>query len=302
MEKNSVLIIDDSITGIAALSQILHTEYTIYTETNGRDGIKAARELAPDVILLDILMPDLDGFEVLEILQSDSHTKDIPVIFITGLNNVEAEERGLALGASDYINKPFSAGIVGLRIRSQMKILNQMRLIHSISITDPLTGIGNRRHFNSTLETEWRRAMRDNAEISFLIMDIDNFKKFNDKYGHLAGDMVLKMVAERLKSQLKRTTDALARWGGEEFAAILPATGLEGARIVAESLRSSIERAAFVLDNNMPASVTISIGIHSAIPREGGLTAEKLVAAADSALYHAKQNGRNRIIAAADLE
>ena len=133
-------------------------------------------------------------------------------------------------------------------------------------------------------------------------MDIDHFKQFNDKYGHLAGDIILKKVAEKLKGQAQRATDALARWGGEEFAAILPATNLSGARVVAEKCRSSIERTSFVLDDNTHVSVTISIGLHSVLPQNNRvMTLEKFVAAADSALYHAKQSGRNKVCAADDL-
>ena len=302
MEKNTVLIVDDSITNVAILNQILRSEYTIYMENDGESCIKAALELRPDVILLDIMMPGIDGFEVIKILQSEPRTKDIPVIFITGLRDAKAEERGLELGAADYIQKPFSEGIIKLRVRNQMKIINQMRLIHNIGITDALTGIGNRRHFNSSLEIEWMRAMREQSQLSFMIMDIDNFKRFNDTYGHLAGDLVLKKVAKILKSQLMRAADNLARWGGEEFAAILPSTNLEGARIVAEGIRNCIEHAVFILDDGTPASVTLSVGLHTAVPvKEGELTLEKFVAAADNALYHAKRGGRNRVYSVSEI-
>lgn len=300
--KNSVLIVDDEAMNITALSHILKQDYTVYVEKDGFGCIEAARELKPDLILLDILMPAMSGFEVITALKKDDETKDIPVIFVTGLNNAQDEEMGFVLGAVDYINKPFSHAVVKLRVKSQMQILNQMRIIHNISITDALTGIGNRRFFYTQLEQEWLRSLRQQNTISFMMLDIDNFKEFNDTHGHLQGDLVLKETAQILKNSLSRAIDKIARWGGEEFAIILPDTSIDGAQNVAERIRATVESHTFKLDGKSHANLTVSIGINCNSPqRTGEYSLENFVSDADRALYHAKATGRNKVCSVRDI-
>jgi len=302
-KKNTILVVDDEAMNITALSHILKGEYTVYVEKDGAGCIEAAQELMPDLILLDVLMPVMNGFEVIAALKKNEDTKDIPVIFVTGLNNSQDEEMGFTLGAADYINKPLSASVVKLRVRNQIQIINQMRTIRDISITDALTGIGNRRFFYTHLEKEWYRAMRQQTPLSFLILDIDRFKTYNDTYGHLQGDKVLKGVANLILEGFSRAIDKAARWGGEEFAIILPDTTLEGAKVVAERVRATVEEHQFMADENTPTSVTVSIGINCCIPprTEENSSPEAFVSGADKALYHAKNTGRNKVCTVEDI-
>jgi diguanylate cyclase (GGDEF)-like protein len=301
--KNSILVVDDEAMNITALTHILKQDYTVYVEKDGLGCLEAARELTPDLILLDILMPAMNGFEVITSLKKDDLTRDIPVIFVTGLNNAQDEEMGFVLGAADYINKPFSAAVVKLRVKNQIQIINQMRLIHNISITDALTGIGNRRFFYTQLEQEWQRSLRQQTPISFLMLDIDHFKVYNDTNGHMQGDMVLRETAQLIQKGLSRAIDKAARWGGEEFAVILPDTTMEGAQKVAERIRQSIESHTFMMDEITPTKITVSIGINCNVPKRTELyTLETFVSDADKALYHAKATGRNKISTRDDYE
>ena len=297
--KNTVLVVDDEPMNIRALTHILAPDYTIYVEKDGYGCIETARELRPDLILLDVIMPARNGFETIEILKSDIALKDIPVIFVTGLSNPQDEETGFNLGAADYINKPFSPAVVKLRVKNHIHMVNQMREIHSLSVTDTLTGIGNRRHFNNQLEAEWQRGLRQQKPVSFIIFDIDYFKVFNDKYGHIQGDWILKNVSSTIRDALLRPTDILARWGGEEFAVILPDTNLEGAKIVAENIRHKVENAKYLLeleDGQMETKLTVSAGINCAIPsHDNNYTLDRLISDADKALYLSKHNGRNKV-------
>ena len=293
-QKNSVLIVDDEAMNITALSYMLSQEYTIYVEKDGEGAIDTAQKLQPDLILLDIIMPEMSGFDVISKLKEDSRTKDIPVIFITSLNETEDEEKGLICGAADYITKPFNKSTVAVRVRSQMRIVNQMRLINNISITDPLTNVGNRRYFNTILEQEWKRAVRQKSSIALLIIDVDFFKQYNDTYGHIEGDRVLKNVAQSIKGVLARVTDKLARWGGEEFAVILPDTEQDGAIKVAEDIRKCVEGTEIELDCGTTASITISIGVNATVPTRT-CNLDEFISNTDDALYEAKKTGRNKV-------
>ncbi|MCL2202705.1 MAG: diguanylate cyclase [Defluviitaleaceae bacterium] len=303
-EKNSILIVDDSSLNIIALTNILQKDYKFYVEKDGAACVATAQKHVPDLILLDILMPGLDGFEVIQALKKNSVTKDIPVIFVTGLDSNQDEERGFMLGAVDYINKPFSPSVVKLRVKNQIQIVNQIRMIHNISITDELTGIGNRRFFYAQLEQEWSHASRHQAYLSFMMIDIDKFKAYNDNYGHMQGDNALRAVAQAIKDCLTRGTDICARWGGEEFAVVLPHTNITGAREVAERVRTHVEALSLPMDNGTLTRVTISVGINALIPPHegGGYNLNNFVSDADRALYHAKATGRNRACAISDLQ
>ncbi|MDR0330778.1 MAG: diguanylate cyclase, partial [Chitinispirillales bacterium] len=232
--KNSILIVDDEKTNLMILTRILGEKYNIFAAKDGAYAIKKAAELKPDLIMLDIVMPGMSGYEVLAALKKQDATREIPVIFITGLTSAEEEEKALSLSAVDYINKPFRPNIVMLRVRNQIRNINQIRTIERLSMIDQLTEIANRRSFDNRLNQEWRRAIREKTPISLLMLDIDKFKTYNDTYGHLQGDIILRAVAKEIERSLKRPADFAARWGGEEFAALLGNTDAPGALKVAE--------------------------------------------------------------------
>jgi len=292
LEKNSVLVVDDELLNLKMLRSILHEDYTVYTAKDGPTGIEMAVSNNPDLILLDILMPDMDGYEVLARLKSNSNTRRIPVIFITGLDSKAEEEKGLSLEAADYIGKPFSPGIVNLRVRNQIQIINQIRTIEKLSYLDQLTQIPNRRSFDQQILSEWGRAIRDQIPLSLLMIDVDKFKIYNDTYGHLQGDIVLRTVAGTILQTLQRAGDFTARYGGEEFCVLLPGADVVGAMKVADQIREAVQSLNIPCENGVYSSVTISVGVHSLVPKVTN-TIPDLIAKADQALYTAKESGRN---------
>jgi diguanylate cyclase (GGDEF)-like protein len=300
-QKNSILIIDDELLNLKLLVHILEADYTIHTAENGTSGIAKAKELTPDLVLLDIVMPGIDGYEVLAALKSHDTTKQIPIIFITGLASDEDEEKGLALDAVDYISKPFSTKIVKLRVRNQIQIINQLRTIDYLSKIDQLTEIPNRRSFDERINTEWNRAMRDHIPISILMIDVDKFKNYNDTYGHQQGDVVLQTVAKVITKTLMRPTDFAARWGGEEFTVLLSNTALCGALTIAENIRENIENTVIPSTDTANTKVTVSIGVNSLTPMQN-IPIDLFISAADEALYTAKKTGRNKVAYTAAAE
>ena len=274
--------------GVAASPYIL--EYA----KSGEEALQKVGEFKPDLILLDIIMPGMDGFEVLKRLQADQSTRSIPVIIITGLPDENNEEKCFEYGAVDFITKPFRKAIVLARIKTQQKIVEQMQLISLHSLRDPLTNMSNRRDFDIRIKEQWGHAKRNSFPLSFLMMDIDHFKTYNDTYGHQQGDETLKAVAEAIKSALKRDSDTAYRWGGEEFTALLIDTDLPGAMLVARRVRLNVQAASVRnLAGGAPLSVTISVGVATMIPDESN-GIEQMIKLADSALYTAKETGRNR--------
>jgi diguanylate cyclase (GGDEF)-like protein len=292
--KNSVLIVDDENSSIMALTHILSPVYTVYAAKNGQAGIKAAEKYLPDVILLDIIMSEMDGFDTITALKNSEKTADIPVIFVTGLRSAEDEEKGLALGAADYISKPFRQAIVKLRVHNQIKMLNQLRTIEQISLKDQLTNVLNRRGFDNRIHMEWLRTIRAKLPISILLMDVDRFKAYNDTFGHQQGDEVLRAVAMAAAQSLNRPGDFVARWGGEEFVVLLPNTDSAGALNIAERIRINIENAVVPCSDGRETKVTVSIGVNTQLPPHGS-SYDGFISKADKALYKAKETGRNRV-------
>jgi len=293
MRKNSILIVDDEKMNIIALTNILSPEYIVFAAKNGRDAVEIANEYMPDVILLDIVMPDMDGYKVINLLKNSIRTQAIPVIFVSGLHDQSDEERGLILGAADYISKPFSPAIVKIRIQNQIMMINYINTIKHLGMTDQLTDLPNRRSFDERIRMEWNRAIRDKTPVSVLYIDLDKFKNFNDSYGHQQGDVVLRTVAKIFAREVKRSADFVARMGGEEFVVMLMNTEASGALEVAERIRQSVESARIPLSNGHTAGVTISIGVHTQIPAPDSMF-DEFLGCADNALYTAKRTGRNR--------
>ena len=294
--RQRVLIVDDAPENIAVLVEVLRDEYELSVAVDGGTALRiAASETRPDLILLDIIMPGIDGYEVCKKLKVDPATADIPVIFVTAMNEVEDEAKGLELGAIDYISKPVSPPIVSARVRNHLELKRNRDLLKDLSSIDGLTGIANRRRFAESLAGEWKRCTRSRCTLSLLIIDIDFFKDFNDNYGHVAGDACLKRIATALDAAACRVGDLVARYGGEEFCVVLPETDSAGAEKVAETMRTSVEDLNITHTFSQCSDrVTVSIGAASMIPYADA-DPEILMLAADKMLYQAKQHGRNRV-------
>ncbi|RQW81685.1 MAG: diguanylate cyclase, partial [Methylococcus sp.] len=233
-----VLIIDDVSSNIEILGEALSQDYDVRFACSGQEGLDIAVADPPDVILLDVVMPEMDGFEVCRRLKDLDDLQNIPVIFVTARDAEEDQGIGLSLGAVDYITKPFNPALVRMRVRNHAESKRRADLLASLAMIDGLTHLPNRRRFDEQLELEWKHCQRDAVPLSLLLMDIDDFKGFNDHFGHGEGDVCLQRVADALAKAAHRPTDLLARYGGEEFVAILPNTDAIGARQVGERLRA----------------------------------------------------------------
>jgi diguanylate cyclase (GGDEF)-like protein len=294
--KSLILIVDDTPINIQVLAEALRVDYRVKVAASGAAAFEViAKQGAPDLILLDVMMPGMDGYEVCRRLKESPVTKNVPVIFVTAKTDLVDEEQGLRLGAVDYIAKPFHLPIVIARIGNQISLKRKTDLLESLAMLDGLTSIPNRRRFDEALEAEWKRARRNGLPLALIMADVDYFKNFNDHYGHGAGDTCLKKVAAALVEAADRPADLVARYGGEEFVALLPETDLRGAKLFAERFRSGVE--SLQIPHQYSAAspwVTISIGCAFEFPaRDEG--AEGLLEAADRNLYVAKEAGRNRI-------
>ncbi len=294
-EKATILIVDDVPENVMILSRLLGDDYEIRFASSGPDALTTLADGSVDVVLLDVVMPGIDGYEVCRRLKADDRTVDIPIIFITARDDAEDEARGLALGAVDYITKPFNAPIVKARVRTHVELKRKTDLLARMAQLDGLTGIANRRRFDQVLETEWRRGVRAESWLSLIMLDIDHFKSYNDLYGHPAGDHCLKQVAASLEASSTRPEDLAARYGGEEFAVLLPATDLAGALSVAERIRENVRNFAIEhAGSSISPLVTGSFGVASFVPT-ASRSPSQLIAAADGYLYAAKKQGRDRI-------
>ena len=293
-KKQTVLVVDDTPINIQILCEMLGDDYDISFATSGIEALEMIGKEKPDLVLLDVMMPDMNGHEVCKRLKADPLLKEIPVIFITALSQQEDEINGLRAGAVDYISKPFHPDIVRLRVHNQLELKRYRDIYARLSLMDGLTGIANRRAFDEQLQREWLRTQRAQTELSLVMIDIDYFKQFNDSYGHLEGDACLRQVATAMLKSL-RASDFAARYGGEEFVCILPETDSDGALITAERIRSKVESLKIIHATSTASGyVTVSLGVVTFRPEQGD-GALDLVEMADQMLYQAKNSGRNRV-------
>jgi diguanylate cyclase (GGDEF)-like protein len=307
--NDNILLVDDDPSTIQMLGRMLAEVGNLRFATSGKDALRLAHESAPDLVLLDAEMPGMSGFQILEALKADPTLEDVPVIFVTSHSEPAFELTGFELGAADFIAKPVSAPLVVARVKTQLRVKRIADELRRIATIDVLTGVANRRGFDDALAHEWRRARRAGDPLALLMIDVDHFKSFNDRYGHPAGDVCLRAVAQALVSASLRPADLVARYGGEEFVVLLPQTPREGAEHVACSVLDAIDALAIEHDASSAARhVTVSAGIAcydeasecwvepSADSRSADLGAccspIDLVRAADKALYGAKRAGR----------
>jgi diguanylate cyclase (GGDEF)-like protein len=290
-----VLIVDDTPANVEILLGALERDYDTRFATSGEEALALLEDAdKPDLILLDVMMPTMDGHELCRRLKDNPATRGIPVIFVSAKNQIEDQEHGFNLGAVDYIVKPFDLPLVRARVRTHVNLKRRTDLIERLAFVDGLTDIANRRRFDEFLALEWKRAQRSQSLLALIMADIDYFKQYNDHYGHGAGDEVLRRVADSLQGAAARPGDLAARYGGEEFAVVLPNCGMAGACVVAERLRADIEAQAIPhAYSPIAAHLTLSLGCSAWTLAD--TAPASLLERADQALYAAKRAGRNRV-------
>jgi diguanylate cyclase (GGDEF)-like protein len=287
-----ILIVDDSPDALAVAKARLADEgHEILCAGGGKEGLGTARREGPDLVLLDVDMPDLTGFEVCRRLKEDAATCSIPVIFLSGSGGTEDKVKGLDLGAVDFVTKPFDAFELRARVRAALRTKHLQDLLRDYALIDALTELPNRRALDERLQQEWARHLRHGGHLALIMADLDRFKTINDQFGHPAGDEVLRQVA-RLLAKGCRESDTPARYGGEEFAVVTPETTVDAAAQFADRLRKSICARPLQV-HGKALDITASFGVAG---HEGLQGPEDLVQAADDALYQAKEQGRNRVV------
>ena len=298
-QRPRLLVVDDLPLNVQILNQLFRHEYEISMATNGSEALEFCdRRPLPDLILLDVVMPGMDGLEVCRRLQRNPITADIPVIFVTAQSSAAQETAALEAGGVDFISKPFVPAVVRARVRTHLTLKAQRDQLRDLAFVDGLTGIANRRRFDETLDIAWRNACRSGESLALMLMDIDQFKAYNDHYGHPSGDECLQTVARLLPPLLKRPRDLAARYGGEEFACLLPGCALEGALAKAHEIVHTVNTLRLPhATSRVAPHVTLSVGVAACQPQHGE-PALQLLQASDAALYQAKSAGRNRVVSA----
>lgn len=292
-QKGVVLVVDDQPNNLKVLLTFLEQQnFQVRVAQNGERALQAVAKSQPDIILLDVMMPGMDGFETCRQFKENKETAPIPVIFMTALDSVEDKITGFEVGGVDYITKPFQQVEVLARLNTHITMRRQQLALERMATHDQLTGLYNRHHFINTFEQEMSRCRRYNNELALMMLDIDYFKKVNDSCGHNFGDYVLQQFAGRLLSTVRKT-DSVFRFGGEEFVILLPETDPNCCYSVAEKIRKACAKEPFSADSNLK-TVTVSIGI-AAYHGQPLQKNSDLITFADKALYQAKENGRNQV-------
>lgn len=293
-----LLVVDDKRANIQALYQAFTADHKVSMATSGEQALAICRTQPPDLVLLDVVMPGMDGFEVCKRLKADDATKDIPVIFVTAHNDEETETRGLDVGAIDFISKPINPRVVRARVKTHLTMKRQADLLRQWVYIDGLTSVCNRRYFDERLNIEWDRAARTGTTLSVALVDVDLFKRYNDHYGHQAGDDCLRRVAAAMKACVKRPADMVARYGGEEFVLLLPDTDAAGALHLANRLRQRVlDEKIDHAGSNVGFLLTVSVGVCTKTSG-GDSSAADFLREADAQLYRAKSQGRNQVCGA----
>jgi len=296
-ELKKILVVDDERMNIIALAHFLKPQYEIIVAVDGASAFEAAEKHMPDIILLDIIMPDMSGFEVITNLKDCETTKNIPVIFITGLNSAKDEEKGLSLGAVDYLTKPFNKFIVKSKVKTHLRMSSYIRIIDRLCMLDALTGLPNRQGFETRMNAEWEQAKKEKKPLGLIMIDIDKFKTYNDTYGHPQGDTLLQSIAEVFDKIPGRAF--AARYGSEKFVVLLPDTGADDTFDAADQVWKKINEAVIQCAEGTEASATFSFAVISKTPDSDDFFADFL-GEADKLLHTAKENGGNQICRVTD--
>ncbi len=290
-----VLVVDDQPVNVRILAAALRGQCEVVSAGDGATALATAAADDVDLILLDVVLPDIDGFDVCRRLKADERTRRIPVIFVTSLEEVHDEAMGFDVGGVDYITKPFHAPIVRARVRTHLELKQARDLLESLAMIDAVTGIANRRRFDELLAQEWNRAVRSGSSLSIGLADLDFFKKLNDAYGHARGDVCLRAVAQALHGVARRTSDLVARYGGEEFGLIVPESDAPAMRALVRNALASVRELGIAHSGSLVANhVTISIGAVTLVPATAGGDSLSTLETADRLLYDAKHMGRNQ--------
>ena len=294
-DKPSVLIVEDDDTIRALLMAVLGGDWVVHTAASGEAALRSVVTHLPDIVLLDIGLPDMDGLEVCRRFKANPQLEQVPIIFLTARTSREDEIDGLQAGGIDYITKPINPAVLKARIRNHLELKQNRDQLVRLARTDGLTGLYNRRTFDDMLRREWRRLARTGEPLSVIMIDVDHFKLYNDTYGHGGGDTCLQRIARAAEGALQRPADVIARYGGEEFIALLPETRLDGALAVAEAIRSAVASLEIPHSSSKTATyVTLSLGAACAIPH-ADKDPSTILELADQQLYAAKAEGRNRV-------
>lgn len=292
---DKILVIDDSAVQAQFLCSILKEAYEVTACHTAREGLQLAREGSFSLILLDVIMPDMDGFAMLEELKAAELTRYIPVILLTSLADVQYEERGLLLGAVDYVAKPFNPVIIKARVNTHIQLYHYQTEFRQQATIDGLTGVANRRFYETQASVRWREAIRFGLPFSVCMFDIDKFKIYNDTFGHQAGDYVIASVAKTASAFFQRSTDLFARYGGEEFVAVFAGNSSEAAFSFMKTVRQAVEDLHIPHDPSVNPWVTVSIGGVTLLPKPGD-EYQAYLKMADTMLYDAKRFGRNQVV------
>lgn len=290
-----ILIVDDSAVQAAQLKAILEDTYEVTVVQSAEEVLSHVRRESYSLILLDVVMPGMDGFTLLEKLRQGILAPNLPVILITSLTDVENEQHGLVLGAVDYITKPFQPLIVKARVNTHIKLYNYCREFEQESMTDQLTGIANRRGYDLYSVTRWQEAVRLQIPFSICILDIDHFKQYNDTFGHPLGDQVITAIAKTVSSYLNRSTDFFARYGGEEFVILIQGGDSQKVFAYLKKIRQAVEDLHIPHASSVSEWVTVSVGGATVVPSAQSSYANYLKMA-DTMLYEAKRHGRNQVV------
>jgi diguanylate cyclase (GGDEF)-like protein len=295
-EDTVVLIVEDNPINLKVLNSIVEKKYIVLTAKDGEEAYEVIKNNHIDLILLDVMLPKMDGFTLCKLLKDSKEYNDIPIIFVTSLNDQDSELEGLQIGGVDFITKPYSAPIVLARVDTQIKLQQQARKLNELANIDQLTNIYNRRGFEENIKNLWSKAVKKKSLITIMMIDADYFKQYNDSYGHVEGDECIKSIAIAIKKSIDVKVDLLARYGGEEFVVVTISDNIDHTKSMAEAIKKSVYNLNIEhKSSSISDRVTVSIGVVSSYTKDIAGYAQ-LVISADEALYEAKKSGRDKIV------